>query len=501
MQHTWTWGRAAAARGGSLLAVRSSSPAGHHAASLARVERLEHRRLLSAVTSFTLINSETDQPIRTLNDGATLNLAELPAGKLNVRANTDNKGVASVRFRLDGANVNTESSKPYALFGDTGSDYNDGTFALGNHTLRGTPFSRAGGRGSAGTSKTVRFKVVNNPTPPPPPALSRFLLIDADTDLPIGELSDGDEINLAELPTRNINVKAEFAGGGVGSVRFGLDAASNFRVENADPFALFGDQAGGNYRPGTFSVGGHTLRARAFSRDDAQGAAGPQAEISFTVVDEPASEGELIVLFANPADNDGEVNDELEATDDPDTPEDDPGYVIAFVDQNGDPISDFNQFAFANKGPDELELSGPLDVGINSLGLSGGDRTIGIDEGGGDEDGTDELGDIEFQIDDDRNLAFRSEIVGFVKPNPDELSNSPGEDLPVRRYTFVKADDSVATPQPEDFTAFIVLAAPAGDGTLDRVDFTLEQGDTPFQGGGGGRPAPRNRPVRPRGRR
>ena len=52
------------------------------------LEQLEGRNLFSAsVESFTLIDANTDQPLMTLSDGATLNLTTLPSRDLNIRAN------------------------------------------------------------------------------------------------------------------------------------------------------------------------------------------------------------------------------------------------------------------------------------------------------------------------------------------------------------------------------------------------------------------------------
>jgi len=55
-----------------------------------------------AVTSFTLINADTDKPIgqfELLKDGAVLDLAKLPTKNLNIRANTLPAKVGSVQFR------------------------------------------------------------------------------------------------------------------------------------------------------------------------------------------------------------------------------------------------------------------------------------------------------------------------------------------------------------------------------------------------------------------
>ncbi|GAA4341535.1 malectin domain-containing carbohydrate-binding protein [Flaviaesturariibacter amylovorans] len=118
-----------------------------------------------AVSTFTLINADTDQDLFTIADGATLDLATLPTRNLNIRANTSPATVGSVRFVLSGAQARTvtESGAPYALFGDNAGNYNPWTPVLGAYTLQGTPYTGSGATGTAGTVLTVRFNVVNNP--------------------------------------------------------------------------------------------------------------------------------------------------------------------------------------------------------------------------------------------------------------------------------------------------------------------------------------------------
>src|SRR5438046_4971807 len=105
-----------------------------------------------------------------VTNGATLNLATLPTRNLNVRTNTSPATVGSVAMVLSGAQsrTQTENTAPYALFGDTGGDYAPWTPAVGSYTLKGTPFSGSGGSGTAGTSLTINFSVINQaPTPTP----------------------------------------------------------------------------------------------------------------------------------------------------------------------------------------------------------------------------------------------------------------------------------------------------------------------------------------------
>jgi glucose/arabinose dehydrogenase len=125
-----------------------------------------------SVTSFTLINADTDQPISgydPISSGANLNLAVLPTRNLNIRANTSPSAVGSVRFGLDGNPAYaTDNTAPYALAGDNGADYIAWTPAVGSHSLTATPYSGADGSGTAGTAKTLSFNVTDKRKGKPP---------------------------------------------------------------------------------------------------------------------------------------------------------------------------------------------------------------------------------------------------------------------------------------------------------------------------------------------
>src|SRR5688572_32369018 len=69
------------------------------------------------VTSFSLINADTDVPIRTLVNGDVLNYSTLPTRNLNIRANTSPATVGSVVFFLDGVRK-VENYAPYSYAGE-----------------------------------------------------------------------------------------------------------------------------------------------------------------------------------------------------------------------------------------------------------------------------------------------------------------------------------------------------------------------------------------------
>ena len=132
--------------------------------------------VLASSSSFTLINADTDKPISGFDpmpNGATLDLQKLPTRNLNVRANMGTAG--SVRFALDGnKNYQTENNAPYALAGNSGSNYYDWTPSSGKHTLVATAYSGANAGGSVKSTLTLDFTVVSGSGASSPPPSSGY---------------------------------------------------------------------------------------------------------------------------------------------------------------------------------------------------------------------------------------------------------------------------------------------------------------------------------------
>ena len=112
----------------------------------------------NAVTSFVLVNADSDEDLFVIEDGMTLDLSTVPAN-LNVRAETGDK-VKSVYFGLNPTPYNrTENVAPFALFGDLSGDYLGGSFAVGENTLMAKPFSSTRMQGEEGSGLSVTFTV------------------------------------------------------------------------------------------------------------------------------------------------------------------------------------------------------------------------------------------------------------------------------------------------------------------------------------------------------
>ena len=120
------------------------------------------------------------------------------------------------------------------------------------------------------TQGTVKFGV------------SRLVLVNAITNEDIRDLVDGDHIDLSIVGTF-LNVRAELQGaeGMSPSILFGFNEYSAYRLENAAPFALNGDQAG-SYYSWTPAVGENTITAKPYTKVIGQGDLGTVMVVTFT---------------------------------------------------------------------------------------------------------------------------------------------------------------------------------------------------------------------------
>nr|MBX2841677.1 hypothetical protein [Flammeovirgaceae bacterium] len=232
----------------------------------------------TSITGFTLVNAETNEDIMSLMDGDELVLSMLPTMYLNIRAEIDGDVPGSVVFKLNETNpFRIENVAPFALAGDTDGDYYPFTPPVGMHTVMATPYNKSAGKGDAGNSLSISFKVVSG-------KMIGFTLINADTDEAIQPLKDGDKINLKGLPTQNLNIKADFDSKGIGSVVFGLNDQPKFRTENVYPYALVGD-TDGDYNGFTPPFGMHTVTATSYAMANGRGMKGQSMSITFEVTD------------------------------------------------------------------------------------------------------------------------------------------------------------------------------------------------------------------------
>ncbi|MGY3089346.1 hypothetical protein ACVWYF_002386 [Hymenobacter sp. UYAg731] len=158
----------------SLLATPFADPGGAGAGGAPLTLSFTVVNSVGGITSFTLVNADTDLDIQTMTSGMTLTLSALSTRNLNIRANTTPAIVGSVAFDLTGPQTQSgiENQAPYALFSDLNGDYTAWTPVSGTYTLTATTFDGAQGGGTQGSGLTISFVVV---APPLPVRLTAFL--------------------------------------------------------------------------------------------------------------------------------------------------------------------------------------------------------------------------------------------------------------------------------------------------------------------------------------
>ncbi len=266
---------------------------------------------VQSIARFTLINARTDQPIagyEDLQDGTVIDLNKTGLSgadkynQFNMDIITSPAKVGSVKMVLTGPNsVNaTQNVAPYALFNDNSAEgFLPGSLPAGSYTLTATPYTESQLKGTAGASRTIRFTVVDPQEPPPATNLvvSRLVLLDADTDKDLLELTDRATVNPASYNLKNFNVRADVPSV-VRSVSMVLSGKlSHTTTESKLPFALYGDD-NGNYRPGgALLAGSYTLTITPYSSTSLGGEKGQVKIIQFTVVDQPVTETPPAITF------------------------------------------------------------------------------------------------------------------------------------------------------------------------------------------------------------
>ncbi|MEQ9443809.1 MAG: choice-of-anchor I family protein [Cyclobacteriaceae bacterium] len=114
----------------------------------------------SMVTQLVLVDAETDQDIMMLEEGAAIELTDLPGTKLNVRAEVMGL-VTSVVFKLNDRTFQTQNAAPFALFSDRDGDYKEGMLPVGSHVLTATPYTRRSASGLPGMPLSISFMVTD----------------------------------------------------------------------------------------------------------------------------------------------------------------------------------------------------------------------------------------------------------------------------------------------------------------------------------------------------
>ena len=120
------------------------------------------------ITSFTLVNANTNTDILVLADSDIINVNDLPTNQLNIRANTIGV-IGSIVFKLDDMVVQTENVSPYALFGDNSGNYDAWQPALQTYKIDASAHVLSNGNGALLDTETITISFIENVVPPTAP--------------------------------------------------------------------------------------------------------------------------------------------------------------------------------------------------------------------------------------------------------------------------------------------------------------------------------------------
>jgi len=189
-------------------------------------------------------------------------------------ASTDNVGVTSYDVYQGGAFIGNTT---LTTFNVTNLICNSGyTFSVTAKDVVGNVSAQSG-------SITI--------TTPSCKSIASMTLINADTDLSIQTLTDGGNYDLATLPTRHLNIRANTRPSIVGSVVFVLSGAENRSfTENTIPYAFYG-RTGTDYNSWTPKVGTYMMIATPYESLDGLGAKGTPLTRNFTITDSNPNNG------------------------------------------------------------------------------------------------------------------------------------------------------------------------------------------------------------------
>ncbi|MDX2306036.1 MAG: hypothetical protein NW226_24715 [Microscillaceae bacterium] len=242
------------------------------------------------ITGLMLVDATRREDIMPIKEGSTINLSALDAKLLTIRAITEPARVGSVFFDLQGPITQTklENLRPYSLFGENlDHSFVGKIFTAGDYFIECIPYPLPDQNGVEGEKLTIHFALEGITQP----EIQEVFLIDADADTIIQALTPGAVINLDELGFEQINILTTTDPSIIGSVKMTLTGTLNHvQIEEIQPYALFGDRPGGDFKEQTLCDGFYTLSIIPFLGEKAQGISGKEVLINFQVIRSPKPE-------------------------------------------------------------------------------------------------------------------------------------------------------------------------------------------------------------------
>ncbi|WP_158267470.1 Kelch repeat-containing protein [Adhaeribacter arboris] len=152
--------------------------------------------------------------------------------------------------------------------------------------MRGGVATLIGGKLYYTGGKNVRRTYVGEPLSEQ--KIIRLALVNAENGEEIRLIGKGATVNLANLPTSKVSIRATTSPNAVGSVVFQLSGAQTVtQTESKLPYALLGDRPDSTYVPWNPVPGEYTLDVTPYSAAGGKGLPGTTLKINFTITDAP----------------------------------------------------------------------------------------------------------------------------------------------------------------------------------------------------------------------
>ncbi len=118
----------------------------------------------STIDRLTLINADTDQVIGKLTEGLVIDLAKMGTQKISIDAQFEkNTGSVVFEWTVNGhTHKHIENAAPYAIAGNSGSDYYAWDYAVGTYFLKVTQYRDRQGSGPILMQETTHFSIENS---------------------------------------------------------------------------------------------------------------------------------------------------------------------------------------------------------------------------------------------------------------------------------------------------------------------------------------------------
>lgn len=225
-----------------------------------------------SISDFSLIDVTTGAVLFDFTESVTINRADPNFSRFAIIANTESHHIGSVKFKLDGPQINIDNTVPYQL--KTGSLQN---LAAGDHTLMAEPFTLPGGHGQRGVSKQVKVTLMNETY-----VVVDFSLIDQSSGKVLENFDQSVSLSKSRYDFDNLVIRANTSPATVGSVKFTINN-KQVNIDNTNPYWL---KTGALQ---ALAAGVYPLSATPFAEQFGKGTRGIKKEVFITIEDAIAS--------------------------------------------------------------------------------------------------------------------------------------------------------------------------------------------------------------------